>query len=136
MATFQLELVSPERLLLSRAVDMVIIPAAEGEMGVLPGHAPMIVALRGGTISVQDQGRETERLFVRGGFADIGPERVTILADDATPVTEVSKAEADRQIAAAEQDYLAAAAETPEKREAAMTHLLAMRAMREAAQAA
>jgi F-type H+-transporting ATPase subunit epsilon len=136
MATFQLELVSPERLLLSRAVGMVTIPAAEGEMGVLPGHAPMIVALRGGTISVQDQGRETERLFVRGGFADIGPERVTILADDATPVAELSKAEAERQIAIAEQDYLAAAAEAPEKREMAMTHLLAMRAMREAAQAA
>lgn len=138
MATFQLELVSPERLLLSRAVDMVIIPAVEGEMGVLPGHAPMIVALSGGVISVRDQGRETERLFVRGGFADIGPDLVTILADDATPVAELSKAGADREIAAAETDYLAAAAatETPEKREAAMAHLLAMRAMREAAQAA
>jgi len=138
MATFQLELVSPEKLLLSRAVDMVIIPAVEGEMGVLPGHAPMIVALAGGIISVRDQGRETERLFVRGGFADIGSELVTILADDATPVSELSKAEAERQVGIAETDYLAATAATekPEKREAAMAHLLAMRAMREAAQAA
>lgn len=50
MASFQLELVSPEKLLLSRAVEMVVFPAAEGEMGVLAGHAPMIVALRGGVI--------------------------------------------------------------------------------------
>ncbi|MCX8132366.1 MAG: F0F1 ATP synthase subunit epsilon [Roseococcus sp.] len=135
MATFQLELVSPERLLLSRPVEMVVIPAAEGEMGVLPGHAPMIVALRGGVISVREGGQETERLFVAGGFAEIGPERVTILADEATPVAELSRAEAESRIAAAEQDYLAAAAESPEKREAAMNRLLAMRAMREAAQA-
>ena len=51
MATFQLELVSPGKLLLSRAVEMAVLPAAEGEMGVLPGHAPMIVALRGGVNS-------------------------------------------------------------------------------------
>lgn len=135
MAMFQLELVSPEKLLLSRPVEMVVIPAAEGEMGVLAGHSPMIVALRGGVISVREGGQERERLFVAGGFAEVGPERVTILADEATPVAELSRSEADQRIAAAEQDYLAAAAESPEKREAAMDRLLAMRAMREAAQA-
>jgi F-type H+-transporting ATPase subunit epsilon len=136
MATFELELVSPEKLLLSRAVEMVIIPAAEGEMGVLAGHAPMIVALKGGVISVRDNGQETDRMFVRGGFADVGPTRVTILADDATPVAELSRGEAERLVAEAEQDYQAAALEAPEKRDAAMSRLLAMRAMREAAQAA
>jgi len=137
MATFELELVSPEKLLLSRPVEMVIIPAAEGDMGVLPGHAPMIVALQGGVISVRENGRETERMFVRGGFAEIGPTRVTVLADEAIPVADLSRGEADRLIAEAERDYAAAAnAESPEKREAAMAKLLAMRAMREAAQAA
>ena len=136
MATFQLELVSPEKLLLSRPVEMVVIPAAEGEMGVLPGHAPMIVALRGGTIRVTEGGRETDRLFVAGGFAEVTPERVTVLADEATPVAELSKAEADRRIASAEAAYTAAAMDTPEKRDAAMATLLAMRAMREVAEAA
>jgi F-type H+-transporting ATPase subunit epsilon len=84
---------------------------------------------------VREGGQEKERLYVAGGFAEVGPERVTILADEATPVAELSRAEADSRIAAAEQEYLAAAAESPEKREAAMNRLLAMRAMREAAQA-
>lgn len=136
MAMFELELVSPEKLLLSRAVEMVIIPAVEGDMGVLGGHAPMIVALKGGVISVRENGQETERMFVRGGFADIGPSRVTILADDARPVAEISRAEAERLIVEAERDYLAAADDTPEKRDAAMDRLLAMRVMKEAAQAA
>ncbi|WP_206932518.1 F0F1 ATP synthase subunit epsilon [Roseococcus thiosulfatophilus] len=137
MATFELELVSPEKLLLSRPVEMVIIPAAEGDMGVLPGHVPMIVTLRGGVISVRENGQETERMFVRGGFAEVGPTRVTVLADTAVPVASLSRAEAERLIEAAERDYQAAAAnDTPEKREAAMNHLLAMRAMKDAAQAA
>jgi F-type H+-transporting ATPase subunit epsilon len=136
MANFQFELVSPEKLLLSRPVEMVVIPASEGEMGVLAGHAPMIVALRGGVISVREDGKETERLFVAGGFAEIGPERVTVLADEAVPLDDLSRAEADRRVAEAEQNYLAAAAESPERREAAMDRLLAMRVMREVARAA
>ncbi len=137
MATFQLELVSPEKLLLSRAVEMVVIPAAEGEMGVLPGHAPMIVTLRGGTIRVTEGGQETDRLFVAGGFAEVTPERVTILADEATPVAELSKAEAERRITQAEAGYaLACAGDSVEKREMAMARLLAMRAMRDSAEAA
>lgn len=92
MATFQLELVSPEKLLLSRQVDMVIIPAAEGEMGVLPGHSPMIVALSGGAIRVYENNQVTDSLFVAGGFAEVTAERVTILADEATPLSQLSRA--------------------------------------------
>jgi F-type H+-transporting ATPase subunit epsilon len=136
MATFQLEFVSPEKLLLSRPVEMAVIPAAEGEMGVLPGHAPMIVALRGGVIRVRENGQETERLFVAGGFAEITPARVTILADEATPVAQLSRAEAEARIAACEKALAEAADATPEKREAAMARLLSARAMLEAAQAA
>ncbi|UPY37991.1 ATP synthase F1 subunit epsilon [Sediminicoccus sp. KRV36] len=136
MATFQLELVSPEKLLLSRAVEMVVIPAAEGEMGVLPGHAPMIVTLRGGTIRVMEGGKDAERLFVAGGFAEVTPERVTILADEATPLAELSKVEADRRVVEAEAAYAAASNDTPEKRDAAMANLLAMRVMRDVAEAA
>jgi F-type H+-transporting ATPase subunit epsilon len=110
--------------------------AAEGEMGVLPGHAAMIVTLRGGTIRVIEGGKDAERLFVAGGFAEVTPERVTILADEATPLAELSKAEADRRVAQAEAAYAAAAMDTPEKRDAAMANLLAMRTMRAVAEAA
>ena len=98
MATFQLELVSPEKLLLSRAVEMAVLPATEGEMGVLPGHAPMIVALRGGVISVTEGGQVTDRLFVAGGFAEVTPDRCTVLADEATPVAQISRTDAEARI--------------------------------------
>lgn len=135
MASFQLELVSPEKLLLSRAVEMAVIPAAEGEMGVLAGHAPMIVALRGGVISVREGGQVTEQLFVAGGFAEVAPDRVTILAEEATPLANLSKAEAQLRLKEAEAAMAAAANETLEKREAAMARMLSARAMVEAATA-
>src|SRR5690349_12208988 len=137
MATFQLELVSPERLLLSRQVEMVTIPAADGEMGVLPGHSPMVVALRGGVIRVRENGAETERLFVAGGFAEVSPERVTVLADEATPLANVSRAEAERRVAEAEAALREVTNEDPEtKRDAALERLLSARAMLDVAQAA
>ncbi len=136
MATFQLELVSPEKLLLSRPVEMAILPAAEGEMGVLPGHAPMIVALRGGVITVREGGQETEKLFVAGGFAEVTPGRVTILADEATPLASLSRATAEERIAACRKVLEGAAEMTPEKREAAYARLRAAEVMLEAAQAA
>ncbi|MFT8243641.1 F0F1 ATP synthase subunit epsilon [Roseomonas sp. BN140053] len=134
--TFELELVSPERLLLSRPVEMVTVPAAEGEMGVLPGHAPMIVALRGGVIRVRENGADTEKLFVMGGFAEITPTRVTVLADDAKPVANLSRSEAEQMVSQAETDLAVAAAETPAARDRAMDRLLAARAMLDSATAA
>ncbi len=100
-----LEVVSPEKLLLSRDVEMVVIPAAEGDMGVLPNHAPMIVLLRGGTIAITEGGRVTDRLFVSGGFAEITPERCTVLADEAVPVSDLSLAEGHRRLLDAQADY-------------------------------
>jgi F-type H+-transporting ATPase subunit epsilon len=100
-----LEIVSPEKLLLSQPVDMVVIPAAEGEMGVLPLHAPMIVLLRGGTIRLYTDGKVTDQLFVSGGFAEVTPTRVTVLANEATPLAAVSRAEGERRLAEAESHY-------------------------------
>ena len=97
-----LEIVSPEKLLLSRPVEMVVIPASEGDMGVLEGHAPMIVMLRGGVISLYEGDRVTDTLFVAGGFAEVTPERCTVLANEALPVTELNKAEGERRLAEAE----------------------------------
>ncbi len=136
MATFQLELVSPEKLLLSRQVEMAVLPASEGEMGVLPGHSPMIVTLGGGVIRVTEGGQVTERLFVAGGFAEVTPERCTVLANEATPVGQLSRAAAETRLREAEAAYTAAASDTPEKREAAMARLISARAMVQAAEAA
>jgi F-type H+-transporting ATPase subunit epsilon len=123
--------------LLSRAVEMAIIPSAEGEMGVLPGHSPMIVALRGGVIRVRENGQETERLFVAGGFAEVTPTRCTVLADEATPVATLSRAAAETRLREAESAMAEVPADAaPERREAAMARLLSARAMLEAAEAA
>jgi len=136
MATFDLELVSPEKLLLSRPVEMAIIPAAEGDMGILPGHSPMIVALKGGVIEVRGGGSATERLFVAGGFAEITPTRVTVLADEATPVAQISRVQAEARVREAEAEYQAQANDAPEVREKAMDRLLAARTMLDVAGAA
>lgn len=129
MASFTLELVSPEKLLFSDAVEMAEIPAAEGDMGVLPGHAPMIVALRGGVIRVHKGGQVARRLFVAGGFAEVTAERCTVLADEATPVEDLLAESARARVAEAEAAYLdATKGAEVDAREAAMAKLLAARA--------
>jgi F-type H+-transporting ATPase subunit epsilon len=131
-----LEIVSPERLLLSRPVDMVVMPAAEGDMGVLPGHSPMMVMLRGGTIALHEGGQVTGRLYVAGGFAEVTPERCTVLATEAVPVAELSRAEAERRLAAAEEQYRAADKMDVPALDAAMDRIQSARAMLAAAEAA
>src|SRR5579862_895296 len=88
------ELVSPEKLLLSEDVAMVVVPGGEGNFGVLPGHALLISTVRPGIIDVygQDQRAVTQRLFVSGGFADVSPARCTVLADEAMPVKDIDRA--------------------------------------------
>lgn len=78
--TIELEIVSPDRIVLSRAVEMVVLPGAEGDLGILVHHAPMIVALRPGAIRLFEGGKVTEEFPVDGGFAEITGERVTVLA--------------------------------------------------------
>jgi F-type H+-transporting ATPase subunit epsilon len=130
---FTFEVVSPERLLLSTQVDMAEIPAAEGDMGVLAGHSPMMVALRGGKIRTHENGQVTRTLFVGGGFAEVTPTSCTVLADDAVPVEELTKAAASARVSAAETAWEAAKNGTPEARDAALKRLLSARAMAEAA---
>ncbi len=129
----ELEIVSPEQLLLSRPVDMAVIPAAEGEIGVLPNHAPMIVLLRGGVIAIHEGGRVTDRLYVSGGFAEITPERCTILADEAVPVGELSKAEGERRLDEAERAYADADKMDVAALDEAMDRMQSARAMVDAA---
>jgi F-type H+-transporting ATPase subunit epsilon len=128
-----LEIVSPEKLLLSRPVDMVVIPASEGDMGVMEGHTPMIVMLRGGTIDLYEGDRIIERLFVDGGFAEVTQERCTVLANKAIPLAEVDKSDAERRLAEAEAAYEAADKSDVAVEDAALDVVQSARAMVEAA---
>jgi len=127
-----LEIVSPEKLLLSRDVDMVVIPAAEGDMGVLEGHAPMIVTLRGGVVSLYEGERVTESLFVAGGFAEISPERCTVLAGEAMPVNELERSEVEKRLRDAEEAMSQVDGNNPVEEELALERVHSARAMLEA----
>ncbi len=92
------ELVSPQRLLLSEAVDMVVVPGAEGDFGVLAEHAPVISTVRPGVITVFQGNAVSERIFVAGGFAEVTPERCTVLAEEAERLDEIDRAAVEGQI--------------------------------------
>jgi F-type H+-transporting ATPase subunit epsilon len=85
------ELVSPERLLLSQQVDMVVVPGSEGLFAVLIGHTPLISTLKPGVIEVYDGGGIVERIFVAGGFAEATPVGCTVLAETAVKVAEIER---------------------------------------------
>src|SRR5690348_11418891 len=92
------ELVSPEKLLLSEDVEMVVVPGGEGNFGVLPGHALFISTVRPGVIDVYEGNKVSERIFVSGGFAEVTPERCTVLADEAMPVSSLDRAQIDESL--------------------------------------
>ena len=100
---FQFEFVSPERLLLSEKVEQVVVPGSEGYFTVLKGHAPFMSTLRPGVLDVS-RGSGIERIFVRGGFADVNAEGLTILAERALPLAEVDAAALAEEVRNAEED--------------------------------
>ena len=99
--TIDFELVSPDRLVKSQPVEMVVVPGAEGDLGVLPGHSPLIAEVRPGVIDIHESGKVGERIFVAGGFCEISPERCTVLAEEATPVSKIDKAAAEERLKSA-----------------------------------
>lgn len=105
--TFKFELVSPERILLSVDADQVVVPGADGDFAVLAGHAPVIATLRPGVLDVTAGGSK-KRLFVKGGFAEVDPERLTVLAQKAYDVDEMSSSIVSGELAAAEAELAAA----------------------------
>ena len=90
MATFQFELVSPERVLFSGQVEQVVVPGTEGEFTVLPGHAPFMTTLKPGVALVVESHGHAKRIVVRGGFADVTEKGLTLLAEGADPIEEVT----------------------------------------------
>ena len=90
MAKFQFDLVAPEKLLFSGAVDQVDVPGSEGDFGVLAGHAPLVTTLRPGILVMYQDGGEL-KVVVNGGFAEVGPAGLTVLADMAVPLEEFDR---------------------------------------------
>ena len=103
MATFHFELGSPERLLFAGEVSQVDVPGEEGEFGVLAGHAPYIATLKPGLLTIHGDGAP-QRIVVRGGFAEVGTTGLTVLAEQATPASEIDSATLDQNIKDAQED--------------------------------
>ena len=103
MAAFHFELVSPERLIFSGEVEQVVVPGSEGVFTVLDNHAPMMSTIRPGVIEVKSASG-AEKLFVRGGFADVSAKGLTILAEQAIPLADLDVAKIDAELRAAEED--------------------------------
>jgi F-type H+-transporting ATPase subunit epsilon len=103
MATFHFDLVSPEKVLFSGEVSQVDVPGSEGDFGVLAGHAPLVTTLRPGILVIYSE-RDAQRIVVDGGFAEVGPSGLTVLANLAVPVDEFDVAELAGVIKDTEED--------------------------------
>ncbi len=121
------ELVSPERLVRSQAVEMVVVPGFEGDFGVLPGHMPLISTVRAGVIRIYENDQVVEQLFVAGGFAEVTGLGCTVLADIAVPVDEIDPTVVERQLEEASAELTEAT--TDAARAAAEKHVAVARAM-------
>lgn len=122
-------LVSPEREVFHGEVDHVVAPGAEGEFGVLPGHAPFMSTLKAGALKVIDGG-EVRRIFVNGGFADVTPEGLTVLAEEAIDLASVDAGQVEADLKIAQEDLRDANSDA--KREAATARFARLEALRAA----
>ena len=95
--TIEFELIAPEKVITSEQVEMVVVPATEGDIGVLPGHSSLIANVRPGVIEIRDEGMVKERIFVAGGFCEISPKLCTVLAGEAIFVKDIDKDVAQRR---------------------------------------
>jgi F-type H+-transporting ATPase subunit epsilon len=111
------ELVAPERVLARDDVDMVVIPGAEGDFGVLAEHAPVLSLLRPGVIAIYDGDRVSRRIFVAGGFAEVNPASCIVLAEQAEPVDEIHLDQARQRLKDAQEDLADAKDPTEHSRE-------------------
>jgi F-type H+-transporting ATPase subunit epsilon len=103
MATFHFDLVSPEKLVFAGEAAQVDLPGSEGDLGVLAGHAPLVTALRPGIVVVYRDGGDL-RVVVKGGFAEVSPSTLTVLADMAVPLEDFDRATLASDIKDAEED--------------------------------
>jgi F-type H+-transporting ATPase subunit epsilon len=123
------ELVSPERLLVSAEVESVVVPGSEGYFTVLAHHAPLISTLKPGLVEVKAMAGGVQKFFVRGGFADVRPTGLTLLADQAIPLEDLDAAALDQEIRNAEED-MADAGDNQPRRMSAESKLNELREVR------
>jgi F-type H+-transporting ATPase subunit epsilon len=102
--TLQFDLVAPERLLLSEPVEMVIVPGVEGDFGALPEHSNLISLIRPGVLYVYKDGKQSDRIFIGGGFAEVTAAGCTVLAEEAMPVADIDRAKAEQAVTDARED--------------------------------
>jgi len=102
--TFQFELVAPEKLIYSDDIEFVVVPGAEGDFGVLPGHALLLSTVRPGIIEIHENDKPKERFFVGGGFAEVTPERCTVLSTESVNLAEIDESTARTRLDTAERD--------------------------------
>lgn len=114
--TFNFELVSPERVLISEPASMVTIPGEEGEFGVLAGHCSLVSSIRPGTVTVERPGGKPQRIFVAGGFADVSATNCTLLAEEAVNVDDLNIAELEKNIRDLQEDMGIASTEAEKAR--------------------
>jgi F-type H+-transporting ATPase subunit epsilon len=119
--SFHFDLVTPERLLVSGEVEQVLVPGAEGDMTVLAYHAPLLTTLRPGLLDIGFPGGEHRRYFIRGGFAEIGPSGLTVLAETAIDLVELDAGQLAQAVKDAEEDVADAAEDI--RRDRAQTKL-------------
>lgn len=105
--TIQLEMVTPERVALQAEAEMIVLPAHEGEMGVLPGHAPFLVMLNPGEVRVTALGGEKKHYAVGGGFAEVQPDKVSVFAETAELAAEIDAERARQALQRAKAQALA-----------------------------
>jgi F-type H+-transporting ATPase subunit epsilon len=129
MSTFHFDLVSPELLLFSGDVTQVDVPGEEGDFGVLAGHAPFVATLKPGVLTIFGGG-EPRRIVVRGGFAEVGPSGLTVLAEEATPVEDIDAATIAQAIKDVEEDLADASDDI--SRDKAHTRLDQLRTLKDA----
>ena len=104
MATFHFELAAPDKLMFSGEAESVLVPGNEGDFVVLKDHAPVMAALRPGVIAIEDAAGKHKRIFVRGGFADVSPAGLIVLAETALPEGELDAIRLDQEIRDTEED--------------------------------
>jgi F-type H+-transporting ATPase subunit epsilon len=104
MAVFPFELVSPDKVLFSGPAQAVVVPGYEGDFQVLADHAPTMAAIRPGVVAIDDANGRHMRVFVRGGFVDVHPLGLTLLAETAIPFEDLNAAKLDEEIKNAEED--------------------------------
>jgi F-type H+-transporting ATPase subunit epsilon len=102
MTSFHFEIVSPERVVFSGQVDAVVLPASDGDMTILPGHAPIMTTLKAGFLVVTEKVNNGKRILVRGGFAEMGPKGLTVLAERAVAAGDLTAESIDAEIVHAE----------------------------------